>query len=436
MPSFSDFTATAALLLSAAWTTSVLAQATPAATAPAPYSGFALPDVGGSLRYSLTASESVVLGYNGQSSTGTSEYTNLSGNLAYLSSSTTHPFSAVYSGGYLIGNSSFPSYTYQDLALSQVLKTKYWDFIAADSVDYLPQTPVTGLSGIPGAGDINVSPIQVGPTTGLGILTLYATRVTNVVSGSATRHLTESTTFSGTGSYMIQRYTGSTSTGLDNDQESAVGSLQHRIDARNSVGASYLFSNSKLNQGGTGVQYGFQTQSVLGSYTRELSRQFTVDVSAGPQWLNSSGGNLLTSGSVNLSTAANLRYLGKVYTASLSYSRGISNGDGVVLGSRNDIISFSTQRQIGHTFNVAGLVGYNRSESLANITVGAFSNSGVVAGGQLTAQLRRSLSAFASYSVQRQLFDGNSPTLNAFNGHSQYISVGVTYSPKPLFGRK
>src|ERR1700760_1051342 len=104
MPSFTGFTATAALLLSAAWAPSLFAQATAAATAPAPYSGFSLPDVAGTLRYSLTASESVVLGYNGQANTGASAYTNLSGNIAYLSSSVQHPFSAVYTGGYLGGD--------------------------------------------------------------------------------------------------------------------------------------------------------------------------------------------------------------------------------------------------------------------------------------------------------------------------------------------
>ena len=66
-------TSFAAALCAAAATAVSYAQATPAASAPAPYSQFALPDVGGSLRYALSASESVLTGYNGNSGSGVSK---------------------------------------------------------------------------------------------------------------------------------------------------------------------------------------------------------------------------------------------------------------------------------------------------------------------------------------------------------------------------
>ena len=86
-----------AALCAAAVCASVSGQATP--SAPAPYSQFALPDLGGELRYALTASESLVSGYNGESGSGVNSYTNLSGDLAYVSRSTTPRFSTVYTGG-------------------------------------------------------------------------------------------------------------------------------------------------------------------------------------------------------------------------------------------------------------------------------------------------------------------------------------------------
>lgn len=410
------------------------AQAVPTATGAAPYEGFTLPNIGGSLRYALTASESVVFGYNGQPGTGASAYTNLSGSLAYLSRSERHPFSAVYTGGYLIANSSEPSYFFQDLALSQVYSTRFWDFTIADAVDYSPQTPTTGLSGIPGVGDLGLAPVQVGPGGGIGILTQYGSRVNNIVSGTALRRLTGSTSVSGTGSYVIQRYTGDQTQGLGNDQVSGSGGVQHRIDSRSSVGAAYSYSQSNFTVGGTNLAY--QTQSLTGDYSRQLTRQFSMDVSAGPQRVSNSGGLLLTAPSTNVGANASLTYTGQVYSSALSYSRGVNNGGGVVVGSRSDVINLSAQRRLGRLWHVAGLVGYNRSTQLPNSTFPSFSSSGVVASGQVSWQVRQALSAFSSYTLQRQTFDGGTPALNAFNGLSQVASFGVSYSPKPFFQRK
>ena len=413
-------------------------QALPAATAATPYEGFSFPAIGGSLRYSLTASETAVRGYNGTPGTGTAAYTSFSGSLAYLSRSETHPFSAIYAGGYLIGGTQFPSSPYQTLSLSQVAKTKHWDFVIADSIAYLPQTPATGLSGIPGAGDIPVPPVQVGPQTGLGILTEYSSRVTNSVSATASRRITGSTSISGTGSYLVERYTGSSTNGIGNDEEIATGGLNQRLNARSSVGVSYSFSNSSFSspQSIIGLGSGYKTQSLQGYYTRQLTRKLGLSAGAGPQWLQNGDGRLISKASVNLSSNAGLSYTGQSYSAALTYSRGINNGNGVVVGTRSDVIALSAQRRFGRIYSVSGLVGYNRSTQLANSLLPNFDSSGVVAGGQLSAQVRRSLTAFASYTVQRQSFAGTSQALNAFNGLSQYISVGLTYSPKALFTRK
>lgn len=423
------------VLTAVAGISQVCAQALPAATAPTPYEGFALPSVGGTLRYSLSASESVIFGYNGQPGTGANAYTNVSGNLAYLSRSETHPFSAVYSGGYLFGNSNEPSYPYQDLALSQAFHAKSWDFVVADAVDYLPQTPITGLSGIPGVGDLGLPPVEVGPTTGIGILTNYSSRVNNTVSGTASRKLTASTSVSGTGSYSIQRYTDDSPLAINNDSVSGSGTLNHRIDALSSGGASYSYSTSSLTLGET--TFGYETQSFTGNYSRQLSRQVSMNVSAGPQRVANSGATtLLSAPSWNVTASAGLSYAGQIYNSALTYARGVNNGNGVVVGSRYDTVALNTARRLGRLWNIAGTVGYNRSSQLPNSTLLGFTSSGVVAGGQISWQVHPSVTTFASYTLQRQDFSGTTPALNAFNGISQVASFGVTYSPRPLFQRR
>ena len=125
---------------------SMLGQALPAAEAAPISTGFALPRAAGTLNYAVSASESLSWGYYGNQ--GAASGTNLSGDLGYISNSKLHPFSAVFSGGHSWSTSGQPSYSFLNLAMSQVLSLKRWSIVVSDSVSYLPGTPTTGLSGI------------------------------------------------------------------------------------------------------------------------------------------------------------------------------------------------------------------------------------------------------------------------------------------------
>ncbi len=430
LPSKTPLLALCTLILSGFSFSGASAQGVSVVANPVAYDGFQLPTVGGSLQYSLTAGESILFGYNGEPGTGANPITSFSGNLAYLSKSENHPFSAVYSGGYLIGTSNEPSYPFQNLALSQVLRTRSWNFVLADSVSYLPQTPTTGLSGIPGIGDIGVAPIQNTSTAGLGILTDYSTRISNNVSGTASRNLTGSTSLQGTGGYTIQRFLGN-SVGLSSDQITGGGGIEHRIDARSSFGVNYNYAASTF----TNAQYSFSTQTLLFQYSRQLTRRLSMNVSAGPQRV-ASGNNTLSGPSNNVAGGAGLSYNGQKTIYSLSYSRGINNGDGVVVGSRSDSLSLGANRQLNRVWNLSAVVGYNHSTSLPSLILPSFSNNGIVFSGQASRALTHTLSVFASYTIQRQSVQGLAAVNNAFNGLSQVLGFGITYAPKPFLGRR
>ena len=139
---------------------------------------------------------------------------------------------------------------------------------------------------------------------------------------------------------------------------------------------------------------------------------------------------------MSLAANAGLNYTAQHFVASLAYARGINNGNGVVVGSRQDSLVANVSRSFGRRYNVSGLVGYNHGQQLSTSLLPNYSSSGVVAGGQIGAQLSSPLSVFASYTVQRQLFTGDALAGIAFNGVTQYVTFGVTYSPKPLFNRK
>jgi hypothetical protein len=157
------------LLAIAPWAHPVYAQALPAATAASANQGFQFPTVGGQLTYGVSASQTIETGYDGGAGNGKVASSNISGNLAYISSSETHPFSMVYSGGYLASESSLmPSAWFHNLALSQSYRTRAWNFVLADMVSYLPESPVGSLSGIAGIGDLGITPVQVGADQGTG----------------------------------------------------------------------------------------------------------------------------------------------------------------------------------------------------------------------------------------------------------------------------
>src|SRR5271154_1695988 len=163
--------------------------------------GLNLPTPDGVLHYALSASEIIQLGYYGAGETTHS--TVLSGDVAYTAKSAIRPFNLLVAGGIILGNQSGQGTTYySSVAVSQGYVTRYWVFNIADTFSFLPQSPTTGLSGIPGVGDLGATPLQ-GPVAGPagGIFSFAGDRIGNTLSGSAERQLTSNTSVSGAGSW-------------------------------------------------------------------------------------------------------------------------------------------------------------------------------------------------------------------------------------------
>ncbi len=401
------------------------AQSLPAGVGSGPGVGFELPRVGGSLQYAVSASELFSTGFY---NSGNAATTNLSGDLAYTSHSQRDPFSAVYSGGVLIANSNQPTTVYQSLAFSQTIATRNWNFNISDSVSYLPQSPVSGLSGIPGVGDLGVDPIPVGPAGGIGILTTYGPRVSNTLSANASRILTARVSAQVGGYFGIQRFIGDNAyQGIDNTTEGASGGLTYRFDARNTLSGNYNYSNFTFS----GEPYSFQTQGAIISYSRQWSRRLSTNFFIGPQIVTTSN-PAAGATSTLIAGGANASYLARVLTYSLSYSRGVNNGSGVIPGSFSDNVVLSVHRQFGRAWNASGSLGYSRSTNIANLLVYGFDTQSVAASGQVTRALGRNFSAYGSYTLEDQSVSSNSTALNAFNGFYQVVGVGVTYSPRAI----
>jgi hypothetical protein len=403
------------------------AQVAPAAVRTVPSPGFQLPTFGGSLSYALSASQSVSTGFYNQG--GAAVSTNVSGDLAYLSSSVNHPFSAIYSGAVLAGDANQQTEVVQNLALSQVFNTRFWGFTFTDAVSYLPLSPSTGLAGIPGLGDLGVPPVVTGPVTGQGALTGYAPRVSNSSTVSVSRRISGKTSLEGTGSFVLQRFTDDQPGLIDSNQAAGSLGINHVLGARSSVSANYTMS--KITYNPDLFDSAFNLQSVSFGYTRQFSRSFSLNAQLGPQWIKTSaGGSPHTT--LDLATDTILEYRNRQTTATLGYVRGANSGFGVIPGGFSDSVNGSARRTFFRIWNIAATVNYTRTSDPAALELPHFSVGTLVAGVQGSRALTRTMSAYASYNAQHQSTSGAADTSGAFRGLYQVVSFGVTYSPRTI----
>ena len=405
-------------------------QALPAAQASPISTGFELPMTAGTLQYAVTASESLSWGYYGNS--GAAAATNLTGDLGYISNSKRDPFSAVITGGRSWASTG-PSYNFVSLGLSQVLSAGRTTFVFSDSVAYMPGTPTTGLSGVPGVGDLGLTPVQVGPDTGQGILTNYSNSISNATSASIRRPITGKTFFNATGSYSITRYlsgSGVSSSGLDSNSVTGQGGISHQYSARNTLGGNYAysyFSYPSYNFSLPAASFASQTASL--QYIHQFTRKLSLNASSGPEWTSVSlpGSSL----SLSLYADAALGYTGKFSRASLSFVRSTNNGYGVIAGSLSDAVSFTTSRTFVRVWNCAFTSSYTHSSSLAGFAPYTFDTT--LAGFQVSRAIGRSFSTFASYTLVNQSSQGSAASvIDVFNGFSQVLGFGLTYAPMSI----
>jgi hypothetical protein len=405
-----------------------LAQALPAAEASPISTGFTLPRTLGTLQYAVSASENLSWGYYGNP--GGDASTNVSGDVAYLSSAKNDPFSMVLSAGHGWSASTEPSYSFVNLGLSQVVNLGRWGIVLGDGVTYLPETATTGLSGIPGVGDLGVDPLQTGETTGQGVLTNFSTRVVNTGAISVQRQITGKTYLQGTGSYGITRFVGASGfNGLNSTQEAGGGGLTHRIDARNTIGGNYVYSSYTYESNALigGGQPGLVSQTASAVYTHDFSRKLGFSAAAGPQWtrINSSGSKEQPSLFANISA----NYAEEFSGASIAYTRSANSGDGVTVGAISDSVVFSARRTFARVWFSAATVAYSDTKSLPNSVVTPSSFRTAILGFQLSRALARSLSVFASYTLEHQSSLDPGASVEVFSGLSQLVGFGITYSP-------
>jgi hypothetical protein len=416
-----------------------IAQAIPAATASSISTGFALPSLAGTLQYAVSASQSYSSNYFGNS--GINSYTNLSGDLAFITNSALYPFNTVFSGGRAWSSSGQSSYNFFNLSMTQGIHAQRWSFALSDSVNYMPGTATSGLSGVPGVGDLGVNPAQPGTTSGTvalpsqGVLTGFSSRISNSSSLSAGRPITGKTSINASGNYSLTRFLSNSANasnpGVNNDSDSASLGLSHRIDARNSTGGSFTYSRSTFSGANFGIpEPGFSSQSASLQYSHQFTRKFGMSASAGPQWNNT--GTPGSSSALTLFANLTASYSGEFSQAAMAYTRSSNSGYGVVDGAISNSVSFSTSRILDRVWLCALTTAYTQSSQLPSATSLPFTFHTTVMAVQVSRAIVRNLSAYASYTLQNQSNQGAAAAVDLFSGLSNIAGYGLTYSPTAI----
>jgi hypothetical protein len=394
--------------------------------------GPTLPMIDGNFQYSLFASEVAQTGYTA----GVTSTTNFGGTLEYISRSVPHPSTVLYSGGYLfttqpgIGNSTF-----QNLSVSQGLVRGGWVLGISDSVSYLPNAPSSGLVGVPGVGGIGLQPITSGNIPSQTVLTNYAQRVSNTVSGNIERSLTRRTSISGVGSYGILRFLDNG--GEDSSQIYASAAVNRLLDARDTLSANVAYQNFEFSGGIYAPQPTIETRGINIVYERLWSRALSSTVSVGPQWISGytltplqlqpypPGTNPVVPSRLNVAINASLSYTRRFTVGTLSYTRGVNGGSGVQAGATADTVVGGISTSFGPNWTAAMSAGGARTLGLN----GGSPTQTFNAGAQLSRRITRHLSAYVSDTVQYQSL-GSYVGINAFNGTSNAAAIGISYTPR------
>jgi hypothetical protein len=385
-----------------------IAQVVPAATGPA-----IVPPAGRSLEYAVRYAQSAQFGVSSSSA----QMSTASGSLAFVNASERDPFTLQYSGGYTwaLSGPAFESGQFQRLFVTQGIDWKKWKLMLGDDASYLPQSPTTGFTGIPGIGE----PIGVtgtAPASSQSILNLNSHAVENNANGSLEFDATKATAVSGGGGSVLLRFPNGD--GLDTDTLSANATVLHTLNGRDSLSVTYLFLNFTY----PAYLVTFETKSGLIGYQHKWTRNLETSFAAGPELLTST----VVPNSLDVAVNASIQYIQRFSSLGLNYTRGTNGGSGYLFGAKVNSATGNFQQQFGIDWELGLTGGFQETDDLTD----SGTTRAIFGGAEATRRFGRDLVVFANYTASTQSSTAALPT-NALNQLMNAISFGVGYSPLP-----
>jgi hypothetical protein len=313
--------------------------------------------------------------------------------------------------------------SYQNFGFSHSLKLGRWGITAADTFNLSPDSTFGGYGyGLP-TGNAAASNPVLDPryVPNQSILTGYATSYFNSVMGQLEYGISRRSSWTGSASYGLVRFTNSNLQNLN--QVTASTGYNYSVTAKDSVSATYVFSTF----GYTNLDSEFQSHTVQFGYSHKLAGRLFLQLAGGPQIINTSGlGDAGTR--VQGSGTASLLY-GKGRTnLALTYFRGATGGSGVLNGSSTQSAQLTIGREMSKAWSASVAAGYANNSGL----VQQQSYNTIFISPSMRRAITRNLGATFNYSYQRQLTGTTCVTLVCGDTGRNFLSVGVDYRFRPI----
>jgi hypothetical protein len=367
------------------------------------------------LQYVFRYSESAYF----DASTGDRQTISPSASISYVNGVERHPFTVKYTGGYTwaIAGSDYATGLFQRMVLSQVLNWRHWSINLNDNVAYLPQSPTTGFSGIPGTGEPIGEP-NPNPPTDQTVLSMQTHVISNQATGQVWHSFGRAMSLGGSGGSLILRFPDGN--GLNTDSLMAGGSVSEALNSRNRITGNYGFAQYTY----PASPVTFESNTLTAGFRRQWTHPLSTTMMVGPEWI-ASNDSAVVPASTRISANAAIDYQFRFGNAGLNYNHGTGGGAGYYLGASYDTARLNFSRQFVRDLGIGLDASYNRTIGLAHNGV----TDALYAGGQASWRFSEHVSTFGSYTAINQR---SSSALygTPFVGIEQVVSFGISYSPR------
>jgi hypothetical protein len=387
------------------------------------------PVTGNLLDYSLRYSQTVYIYTSGNLSNEAMSIA--SGNFSYAHPSDRLPLNLNYIGGYIwpVAGPNLGTGVFQRLALNQGFIAGRWSFFVYDDLTDTPEAPTVGFSGVAGTGE-PISGSGTGSSASPTILNLNTRVVSNLAEGELGYKLGSTTTLNVGGGQEIFEFPNGG--GLNTNGELANTGITRYLSSRTSIAGQFLFSHVSFGASpySDGTAGSYDISAVPVGFQYSWTRQLTVSVEAGPQWVSSSYSNLappITTAMVNASASDRFR----TGTLTLTYDRGVEASSGYFPAAVLDSVNGNFSQRFGRSTTVGISGAYFHFAALQSTDGNVSSpNCGV----QVSQYLGRYLNFSANYTAidQRSTLAGSAPDGNILNGLYHNLSFSVAFSPREM----
>jgi hypothetical protein len=361
----------------------------------------------------------------------------VAGNMSLYRITSHSELSANYTGGgYFSTDSDQGSGDFHEVSVMQGFQWRKWRLSFIDQFSYLPESSFgfalgTGLS-IPGIGGLasGLPALQAGYQPNQSILTSIGTRYSNAFATEAVRTFHRSSV-NIAGTYSILRFLDPGN--INSDMDILNIGYNYEASKADTVGTQYRFTEYHF----FGTPQGLIDHAIHLAYGRKITGRLALQLFGGPEIaifrlpVDGQTQRITPSGGVTLDYAMPRSDI------ALTYSHGVSNGGGILIGSDTDQLTLQVGRRITRRWQGSVSFGFARNSGLGtflNVDESGESFDSYVVGGALNHSLARNATLTLAYSARIQVStDSVCAAGTCGTNYIQHqVNVGVSWHARPF----